>query len=151
MKSENGISMVSLIIYVIAMLITVTIITVVTSYFTKNIDVSEDKYTYFAEFTKFESFFSEEVNKENNTILDVGTITEGTTPENQKTQSYIALASGNQYTYIPENKAIYQNNVKIISGVDNCKFTEKFVNGKEAIDILITIQDKTKQLQYVFK
>ncbi|MBR0351050.1 MAG: hypothetical protein IJH76_04470 [Clostridia bacterium] len=151
MKSEKGVTMVSLIIYVIAMLITVTIITVVTSYFTKNIDVSEDKYTYFAEFTKFESFFSEEVNKENNKILDIGTIVEDPTAEVKKTQSFIAFSSGNQYTYIPENKAIYQNNVKITSGVDNCTFTEKFVNGKEAVNISITIKDKTKELQYVFK
>lgn len=146
MKSEKGITMVSLIIYVIAMLITVTIITVVTSYFTKNIDVSTEKYTYYAEFTKFESYFSEEVNKENNHILEVGETT-----VNNKTQKYIALSSGNQYTYIPENKAIYQNNVKITSGVENCTFTEKFVNGKEAVEIAITIQDKTNSVQYVFK
>lgn len=146
MKSEKGITMVSLIIYVIAMLITVTIITVVTSYFTKNIDVSTEKYTYYAEFTKFESYFSEEVNKENNHILEVGETT-----VNNKTQKYIALSSGNQYTYIPENKAIYQNNVKITSGVENCTFTEKFVNGKEAVEISITIQDKTNSVQYVFK
>ncbi|MBR3255092.1 MAG: hypothetical protein IKF97_02545 [Clostridia bacterium] len=146
MKSEKGITMVSLIIYVIAMLITVTIITVVTSYFTKNIDVSTEKYTYYAEFTKFETYFSEEVNKENNHILEVGE----TTVDN-KTQKYIALSSGNQYTYIPENKAIYQNNVKITSGVENCTFTEKFVNGKEAVEISITIQDKTNSVQYVFK
>ena len=146
MKSEKGITMVSLIIYVIAMLITVTIITVVTSYFTKNIDVSTEKYTYYAEFTKFETYFSEEVNKENNHILEVGE----TTVDN-KTQKYIALSSGNQYTYIPENKAIYQNNVEITSGVENCTFTEKFVNGKEAVEISITIQDKTNSVQYVFK
>lgn len=146
MKSEKGVTMVSLIIYVIAMLVTITIITIVTSYFYQNVDITSEKYTYFTEFTKFESYFSEEVNKTNNEILDIGETT-----NNGKTQKYIVLSSGNQYTYIPENKAIYQNNVKIASGVENCTFTEKFTSGKQAVEITITIQDRTRTLQYVFK
>lgn len=146
MKSEKGITMVSLIIYVIAMLITITIITIVTSYFYKNVDVTSDKYTYFSEFTRFESYISEEVNRENNGILDIGQIT-----ENNKTQYFVALSSGNQYTYIPENQAIYQNNVKIASGVEECSFKEKLVNGKQALEITLKIQDKTRTIQYIFK
>ena len=146
MKSEKGITMVSLIIYVIAMLITITIITIVTSYFYKNVDIDSDRYTYFSEFTKFESFISEEVNKTNNEILDIGEIT-----IDNKTQYYIAFSSGNQYTYIPENQAIYQNNIKIASGVEQCSFKEKFVSGKQAVEILIKIQDRTRTVQYVLK
>ena len=146
MKSEKGVTMVSLIIYVIAMLVTITIITIVTSYFYQNVDITSEKYTYFTEFTKFESYFSEEVNKTNNEILDIGETT-----NNGKTQKYIVLSSGNQYTYIPENKAIYQNNVKIASGEESCTFTEKFTSGKQAVEITITIQDRTRTLQYVFK
>lgn len=146
MKSEKGITMVSLIIYVIAMLITVTIITIVTSYFYQNIDIDSDKYTYFSEFTKFESFISEEVNKTDNQILDIGEVV-----ENNKKQNYIAFSSGNQYTYIPENQAIYQNNVKIANGVEQCSFKEKQVNGKPAFEVSIKIQDKTRKVQYVLK
>ena len=146
MKSEKGITMVSLIIYVIAMLITITIITIVTSYFYKNVDITSDRYTYFSEFTKFESYISEEVNKTDNQIIDIGEVT-----ENDKTQNFVAFSSGNQYTYIPENQAIYQNNVKIASGVEKCSFKEKFVNGKQAVEIQIKIQDKVRTVQYVLK
>ena len=58
MKSEKGITLVSLLVYVIAMLIAITIITVITGYFYKNIDVSTEKYTAIAEYTKFNSYFS---------------------------------------------------------------------------------------------
>ncbi len=57
----------------------------------------------------------------------------------------------NQYTYIPENKAIYQNNVKIASGVDNCEFTEKIENGKEAIEVKLKIGDLEKKVTYILK
>lgn len=142
MKSEKGVTLVSLTIYIIAMVITVTIITIVTSYFYKNVDVTGEKYTYFAEFTRFESYFSEESNQKGNRILEVS---------DAGTQTYLALSSGNQYTYIPANKAIYQNNVKIASGVEQCTFTEKTVNGNEAIEVKIKIQGRERTIQYVLK
>lgn len=133
LKSEKGITLISLILYVISMLITVTIITVITGYFTKNIDVEAESYTYYSESIKFESFFSEEVNLEDNKIIDVynGTGTE---------QTYIVFSSGNQYTYVPNNKAIYQNNVKIASGVQSCSFTEILKNGKNGVKVEFTIK-----------
>ena len=99
MKSEKGITLISLIVYAIAMVITVTIITLVTSYFYQNVDVTGESYDYLAEFTKFQTYFSKESNAENNRIIEIS--------ENQATanQAYVVLESGNQYTYIKANKA----------------------------------------------
>ena len=135
MRSEKGVTLTSLIIYVIAMLIAITIISIMTGYFYKNIDVSTEKYSYLGEYTRFNSYFSEEVNKEGNKILEVVSFTNANEQDKNK-QRYVAFSSKNQYTYIPENKAIYQNNVKIASGVDNCEFTEKIENGKEALEVM---------------
>lgn len=148
MKSEKGVTLISLMIYVIAMLITVTIITVITSYFTKNVDITSEKYTYFSEFTKLETHFAEEANREKNKILEVS---EAITDSNNLTQQYISLSSGNQYTFVKTNNAIYENNVKIASGVDFCKFSEIMKNGKSAIKLEVTIQDKSRTIEYVLK
>lgn len=134
LKSEKGVTLTSLIIYVIAMLITITIITVVTGYFKKNVVVDSENYTFYGEFTKFQSYFSDEVNRENNRILEIYN------GETENSQSYVAFSSGNQYTFVPANKAIYQNNVKICSGVQKCKFTETNEGGKPAITVAITIK-----------
>ena len=142
MKSEKGVTMVSLIVYVIAMLITVTIVTIVTSYFYKNVEIEPEKYTYFSEFTKVESFFAEEVNREPNEVLKV---------DNESSQPYVAFSSGNQYTYISANKALYKNNVKIASNISECEFEETIKNGNQAIKVRIKIQDKEKELEYVLK
>lgn len=150
MTSQKGISLISLIIYVIAMLITVTIITVVTSYFYQNVDVTAKKYTYFSEFTKFETYMSDEANISNNKILN---IYKGTGNE----QTYIAFSSGNQYTYIPINNAVYMNNVKIASGVKACEFTEGIENGHSTLKVKIAIQGnsesepKIRQIIYTLK
>ena len=56
MRSEKGVTLTSLIIYVIAMLIAITIISIMTGYFYKNIDVSTEKYSYLGEYTRFNSY-----------------------------------------------------------------------------------------------
>ena len=129
-------------------IITVTIITVITSYFTKNVDITSERYTYFSEFTKIETHFSEEANLEKNKILEVS---DAITSSNGLKQQYIALSSGNQYTYIKENKALYKNNVKIASGVDSCEFSEIVKNGNSAIKMIIKIQDMERTMEYVLK
>lgn len=150
MKSEKGVTLTSLIIYVIAMLITITIISIMTGYFYKNIDVSTEKYSYLGEYTRFNSYFSEEVNKQDNKILEVVSF-KNTNEQDKNKQRYVAFSSKNQYTYIPKNKAIYQNNVKIASGIENCEFTEKIENGKEAIEVKLKIGDIEKAVTYVLK
>lgn len=151
-KSEKGITLASLIVYIIAMLITITIITVVTGYFSNNIDITVESYTYYSEYTKFESYFSEEINRQNNRIVEIADINN---ENNELQQRYVAFSSGNQYTYIPDNHAIYQNNVKIASGVYNCNFTESIVNGKQAITVDLVIKgnaestEHTRQTKYI--
>lgn len=146
MKNEKGITLVSLLIYVIAMLVTITIISVMTSYFYQNIDVSNDKYTSITEYTRFNSYFSEEVNRKNNHVLEIVS----NEPESSN-QNFVAFSSGNQYTFVPQNKAIYQNNVKIASGVDLCQFENKIINGKEAIKTTIKIGDMEKTIEYILQ
>ena len=138
MKSQKGVTLISLIVYVIAMLVTISIITVVTSYFYKNIDITTERYTYLSEFTKFESYFSEEVNHSGNKILEVYN---GTNNE----QTYIIFSSGNQYTYVKANKAIYQNSVKIASGVEACTFTEGVSNGHANVKVNLSIKGDSDQ------
>ena len=96
MRSEKGVTLTSLIIYVIAMLIAITIISIMTGYFYKNIDVSTEKYSYLGEYTRFNSYFSEEVNKEGNKILEVVSFTNANEQDKNK-QRYVAFSSKNQY------------------------------------------------------
>lgn len=153
MKSQKGVTLISLIVYVIAMLVTISIITVVTSYFYKNIDITTERYTYLSEFTKFESYFSEETTKQGNRIVEINPENTQDNPNAQKNseQVYLILSSGNQYTYIKQNKAIYQNNVKITSGVEDCSITQNIENGKQTITITMKIQDKTRNMKFTLQ
>ena len=130
MKNNKGITLTSLIIYVIGMVIVVATISTLTSYFYKNINIeaiSDDSAT---QYTKFSSIFLDEINKTSNTVIDCQTL-----QEDENKISYIIFSSGNQYTYKSENNSIYKNKIKICSNIDNCDFSYTFGDSKYSVKV----------------
>ncbi len=134
MKSEKGITLISMTIYVIVMLIVVTVMVILTSYFYGNVDVNSTETKLNQQYTKFNSYFTEEVNKKGNKIMGIGETEDAT---NNTKQQYILFSSGNQYTFVPENKAIYVNNVKIAEDITDCTFSKVEQNDKVIIAVTI--------------
>lgn len=126
MKSNKGVTLTSLIIYVIGMTIMVSIIATLTSFFYKNIDIG-DINSNTTQYTKFTSILSEEVNKKNNSVIDCQSLTDGV--------SYIVFSSGNQYTFNQESKSVYRNNVKICDNIDTCDFSYTYIDSKYKIKV----------------
>lgn len=134
MKSEKGITLISMTIYVIVMLIVVTVMVILTSYFYGNVDVNSTETKLNQQYTKFNSYFTEEVNKKDNKVMGIGETEDAT---NNTKQQYILFSSGNQYTFVPENKAIYVNNVKIAEDITDCTFSKVEQNDKVIIAVTI--------------
>ena len=134
MKSEKGITLISMTIYVMVMLIVVTVMVILTSYFYGNVDVNSTETKLNQQYTKFNSYFTEEVNKKGNKVMGIGETEDAT---NNTKQQYILFSSGNQYTFVPENKAIYVNNVKIAEDITDCTFSKVEQNDKVIIAVTI--------------
>lgn len=143
MKSQNGITLISLTIYVIAMAIVVGIVAIISTFFYSNMNDTAHDLDPITEYTKFNSFFSDEVNHSNIKILDCGTTEDG--------QNYIVFDNGVQYTYIPENQGIYRNQVKIAMGVTNCTFTKNIQNGKNIVNVVFEAGNRTRETTYTLK
>lgn len=135
MQSEKGITLVSVIIYVIAMLIIISVITVLTSYFYRNVDINSVSEDLNQQYTRFNTYFTEEVNKKGNNILDIGESESTTEDEPQK---YIVFSSGNQYTYVPANDSIYVNSIKIAENIKDCTFEEITEDNKTKVKVTIS-------------
>ena len=124
MKSEKGISLVSLIIYLLAITATVAVVTRISAYFYKNMDVTTDDTLSNSEFIKFNSYFTKDVNLEYNYIKEV----------DEKGTYIIFEKSNHQYTFL--DNAIYMDNVKICSNIDSCVFT--YIDNKNVrVDLVI--------------
>ena len=140
MKNNKGITLTSLIIYIIGMLIVIATIATLTSFFYKNVDINEVKKESVEQFTKFSSVFSEEMKKRNNKIIECKTNKE-VIDGNEYKINYIIFSSGNQYTYKQENNTIYKNNLKICTDVEDCEFSYIFINSTYQIKVNFKTKD----------
>ena len=143
MKSQKGITLISLTVYVIVMAIVVGVIAIISTFFYSNINDTNVDINPITEYTKFNSFFSDEINHTNIKILDCGTTEDG--------QNYIVFYNGVQYTYIPENQGIYRNQVKIAKGISNCTFTRSVQNGKDVVEVVFEAGNRTRETTYTLK
>lgn len=126
MRNNKGITLISLITYIIGLTIVLALIATLTSFFYKNIsakDINSDTTQY----TKFSSIFIEETNNKKNSVISCQSMTDGI--------SYIVFSSGNQYTFDKNSKSIYKNNFKICNNVEICDFSYTFVDSKYKIKV----------------
>lgn len=128
MKNNKGVTLTSLIIFVIGFIMIIAIISNITSFFYSNIDISKINDDSLVQYTRFSSIFSKEINIENNYIIDCKTFT-----ENEKKVSYIIFSTGNQYTF--KNNSIYKNKIKICTNVDDCDFSYTFADSKYNVKV----------------
>ena len=151
MKSEKGITLTSLIIYVIAMVFVVSIVTVVTKYFYGNINKLTQSTTSLGQITRLNTFISEEINKTDNTIYYCDPNGEFIVFYNpQDKDKKIANSGYIQYTF--KNDSIYLNKIKICNNIKNCKFEVIEDDYKYKFKITITALDgNTMDTTYTLK
>lgn len=137
MKNNHGVTITSLIVYVIAMLIVIGIIANLTSFFYTNVFNLEDESANISEISKFNMYFLKEVKNPNNSIVEI--------KENK-----ITFITGN--TFIFQDNSIYLNNIRICENIKNLNFAKEEINSKDVIAILITVGDNmeyTKTTKFV--
>lgn len=137
MKSEKGITLASLVIYVIITVMGVAILATIMAYFSRDVrDISKNNIEI-AELDKFYSYFLQDVKKTNNDISEIAADNES-----------ITFTSGNTYSF--SNETIFFNEtIKLAENIDACTFTEGTQNGKTTITTAIIINDNTYTRTFV--
>ena len=139
MKSQKGITLISLTIYIIVMVIVVTVVALISNYMFKNMNSVSEAIDPLTEYIRFNSFFTDEVNTRGIKILDCQ-------------DDYILFDNNVQYTFVEANEAIYLNKAKIAKNVTNCTFSVSENDGKKQINVQITLDDnETKNTTYTLK
>lgn len=131
MKSERGITLTALILYVVVAMVTVTAIAGFTSLFVSNMNEVKEQEKYAPEFNKFSMFF-------------IGDIKNNKTAEVTTTQ--VTFEDGTIYEYRESEKAVYRNDTKITEKVDVFSFastTEQVSSTtKQIINVKMSIGGK---------
>lgn len=137
MKSNRGVTLTMLAIYIIALVMVIGILTTISNNFYSNANYIMDNGKYLSEFNKFNMYFIEDV-RNNSSIYSIS-------------NNEIIFADGTIYTYKESpDKAIYRNKVRICKNVESCDFTktEEIVNSVNKIIINVTmVLDAKQQLE----
>ena len=137
MKSESGVTLTSVIIYVAALTIIVIAIGRISTYFYRNVNSVNSDAKADMEYMKFNSYFTKEVNIKNNDVYECTTTEDGANYINFK-------ISKNQYTW--QNGKIYMGKVKICNNVENCEF--EYDNLAKTITVSMTINGSNYNTTY---
>ncbi len=137
MKSQKGITLTSVSIYVMVVIIVVGILATITATFQSNIKDVNYEGSSSSEFDKFNIYFLKEVKKQGNKIEQIS-------------GNEITFTLGSKYTFNQEDSAIYLNDdIKIAENIENCSFSNSNVNGKEIITVVIKPLDtEEKTVEY---
>lgn len=136
MKSEKGVTLSSLIIYVIAMSIIVGTVAGITNYFYGNINSLTTRTKSSKEYTKFNSYFINEINKTDNSVINVDDTT-------------IVFSSGNQFKFVNANAGVYFNKIKICKDVTSLTFG--YDETTKEITVTMQINGKTFINEYTMQ
>ena len=149
MKSQNGVTLVQLTIYLIAMLVVIGMMTTLSNFFYGNINIIREASRYAAEFDKFNTHFVKDVESNNEVNI--------TTTDGQVT---IIFEDGTTYTYNSYDEGLYRESVKISTNVKAFTATKKIITinnvDKDIVTVKIIIGNSTqtlfsKQIDYTLK
>ena len=144
MKSQKGVTLIALVIYVIVLTIVVSILAMISSFFFSNVNFVKEQANYAPEFNKFNMFFIQDV--KNNKNLKI-------------TGNAVKFEDGTEYIFNLDQKAIYRNGKAIAKNIQAAVFstsTETIRNTtKNIINVNIAIGNAgalfTKNIDYVLK
>lgn len=136
MKSEKGITLTSLVLYIMLVLIVLGILAVITASFQSNLKEVNKEGTKNSEVDSFNMCFLQEVKKQGNKISTIS--------ENE-----ILFTTGNKFSF--RGNMIYLNdNIKIAENIENCAFSDSLENGKTIITVTIKARDaEERSIEYV--
>ena len=125
MKNQNGITLMSLVIYIIVFIIVVGIMGTIINRFYNNNYTLEEHTQELIEFNNFNTYFLKEIKKIDNKIDKVE-------------DTYILFSSGNSFSY--NNEKIYYNNIPISEGVKEMNINYLIENDIEIREDVICVE-----------
>ncbi len=141
MKSQKGITLTSLVLYIMLVLIVLGILATITASFQSNLKEVNKEGTKNSEIDNFSMYFLKEIKKQGNEVSAIS--------ENE-----ISFTTGNKFSF--NDNAIYlsnnndASNIKIAESIENCTFTHSLENGKTVISVTIKARDaEERNIEYV--
>ena len=135
MKSEKGITLIVLSIYIIVFSIIIVLLANLSNYIYSNMENINDSSVDISEINKFNMYFIGDIKTNNQ--ADVRTLS-----ENNQNTIQVIFQDGDVYSYVEDEKSIYKNEQKIARNIE--KFNAEGYKKENKTYIQISIEIGTK-------
>ena len=141
MKQNKGVTLITLMMYVIITLIVLGILGALNLNFRSNLKNVNSNTAQDVEFDKLNVQLLKEIKTENN-FIETATATKAS----------ITFANGNKYTYSDAEEAVFLNdNIKIAENIKSCAFSVENTDTEQVLKVRTLIGDKGQITEYVMK
>ena len=140
MKSQKGVTLMGLIMYVIAFAIIAGIVGTITSFFYSNTQTMDDTASSLGEFNKFNLELVREAKLEGNKIYSIS-----------EDLSRVVFTSGTVFTFIQNDKSVYKDRIKICNNVTDCIFNRSYQEEKEILSAYLEFDNLSRTVEYVMQ
>ena len=145
LKSNKGITMTSLVIYVIVLMIVIALLSGFSGYFYKNVNLITIKEASDEQFTRFIAYLTKDLNQNNAFFIRTGT-------DNGESNNYLILKiDGNiEHQYLFENETLYyidkikNKKITLCNNVNLCNFEYDDTNKVLTTNLNINKKNYTK-------
>ena len=138
-KSQKGITMLSLVIYVACFVIIASIIGAITAFFYNNTELLSSEAYSATEYNKLNIYLVNESEEVGNSFVDF---------DNTGSLYKLTFSNGNVYTFDTENNLLYFNKICLCEDVQDLQVTTDYTTGKEVIKVKINFSNKSYTTSY---
>ena len=147
MRSNKGITMMSLIIYITSFLLVTGIVAGVTAFFYGNSSLMTAELYSAADYNKLNLYLVKESEQENNRVKDIAR--NEAAGDNNSDAYYLEFTNGDRFTYDEDNKLLYFNYVCLCEDVQSFKVNPlEYTSGKEVLSIMVEFTNKSYSSKY---
>ena len=135
MRSEKGITMMSLIIYITSFVVIIGIVAGITSFFYGNTSLMTQELYSSSDYNKLNLYLVKESEQKGNKVK----LSNGNNLE---------FSNGDKFTFDETNKLLYYNSICLCEDVQGFKAKTEYDSGKEVIDVKIEFTNKSYSCKY---
>ena len=134
MHLKNGITMMSLVIYISGFLIVICVVSGITSFFYGNSTLMTQELYSSSEFNKINLYLVKESEQKGNRVKEIS--------------PNLEFSNGDKFLYDSANKLLYYNSICLCEDVQDFTVQSEYTSGKEVISVKVEFTNKSYSCKY---
>lgn len=147
MRSQKGITMMSLIIYVSSFLVVTGIVAGITAFFYGNSSLMTQELYSAADYNKLNLYFVKESEQKGNRIKEIAQSNEDN-QDGEKDAYSVTFSNGDRFTFDSDNNLLYYNSICLCEDIQSFKVKEDYTSGKEVVEVMVGFTNKSYTCKY---